>query len=94
MNVTIDWLRKKQVKGGGGEFDDSIQLKEVDPASKTVPKADMRTLIRRERCSITNSSNQAMELTAARTAFTFSMTKLSSLRAVLALGSGSSSCSR
>ena len=37
MNVTIDWLRKKQVKGGG-EFDDAIQLKEVDPASKTVPK--------------------------------------------------------
>jgi RNA polymerase sigma-70 factor (ECF subfamily) len=40
MNVTIDWLRKKQVKAGGAEFDDSIQLKEVDPASKTMPKAD------------------------------------------------------
>src|SRR5437764_12866113 len=40
-NVTIDWLRKKQVKGSGMEFDDSIQLKEVDPASKTMPKADM-----------------------------------------------------
>ena len=40
MNVTIDWLRKKQVKGGGGEFDDSIQLKEVEPASKTMPKAE------------------------------------------------------
>jgi RNA polymerase sigma-70 factor, ECF subfamily len=40
MNVTIDWLRKKQVKAGGAEFDDSIQLKEVDPASKTVPKPD------------------------------------------------------
>src|SRR3954465_15793992 len=40
MNVTIDWLRKKQVKAGGAEFNDSIQLKEVDPASKTVPKAD------------------------------------------------------
>jgi RNA polymerase sigma-70 factor (ECF subfamily) len=40
MNVTIDWLRKKQVKGGGAEFDDAIQLKEVDPASKTVPKTD------------------------------------------------------
>ena len=39
MNVTIDWLRKKQVKGGG-EFDDAIQLKEVDPASKTVPKGN------------------------------------------------------
>jgi len=40
MNVTIDWLRKKQVKGECGEFDDAIQLKEIDPASKTVPKAD------------------------------------------------------
>ena len=40
MNVTIDWLRKKQVKGAGAEFDDAIQLKEIDPASKTVPKGD------------------------------------------------------
>src|SRR4029078_5975731 len=40
MNVPIDWLRKKQVKAGGAEFDDAIQLKEVEPASKTVPKAD------------------------------------------------------
>src|SRR2546423_2671342 len=38
MNVTIDWLRKKQVKGGGAEFDDKIQLREIEPASKTVPK--------------------------------------------------------
>src|SRR4029453_14300287 len=36
----IDWLRKKQVKGGGSEFDDSIQLKEVEPASKPVPKTE------------------------------------------------------
>ena len=40
MNVTIDWLRKKQVKGGGAEFDDAIQLREIDPASKTVPKME------------------------------------------------------
>ena len=40
MNVTIDWLRKKQVKGAGKEFDDAIQLKEIDPASKTVPKTE------------------------------------------------------
>jgi RNA polymerase sigma-70 factor (ECF subfamily) len=39
MNVTIDALRKKQVKGGGTEFDDAIQLKEIDPASRTVPQA-------------------------------------------------------
>src|ERR1041385_1406900 len=40
MNVTIDWLRKKQVRGGGAEFDDAIQLKDIDPASKTVPKTE------------------------------------------------------
>jgi RNA polymerase sigma-70 factor (ECF subfamily) len=40
MNVTIDWLRKKQVKGGGAEFDDTIQLTQIDPASKTVPKTE------------------------------------------------------
>src|SRR6478609_4954149 len=39
MNVTIDWLRKKQVRGAGAEFDDAIQLKEIDPASRTVPHA-------------------------------------------------------
>ncbi|MEP6937409.1 MAG: sigma-70 family RNA polymerase sigma factor [Chthoniobacterales bacterium] len=40
MNVSIDWLRKKQIKGTGTEFDDAVQLKEIDPASRTVPKAD------------------------------------------------------
>jgi len=40
MNVTIDHMRKKQVKGGGAEVDDAVQLKEIDPAAKTAPKAD------------------------------------------------------
>jgi RNA polymerase sigma-70 factor (ECF subfamily) len=40
MNVTIDWLRKKKIKGGDAEFDDAIQLREIDPASKTVPKTE------------------------------------------------------
>jgi len=40
MNVTIDWLRKKHVQGTGAEFDDATQLREVDPASKTIPKAE------------------------------------------------------
>src|SRR5439155_21241953 len=40
MNVTIDWLRKKQIKGAGMEFDDTLQRKEIDLASRTVPKAD------------------------------------------------------
>jgi RNA polymerase sigma factor (sigma-70 family) len=44
MNVTIDWLRKKKIKGGDAEFDDAIQLREIDPASKTFRK--------RKRCPI------------------------------------------
>ena len=40
MNVTIDWMRKKKIKGGDAEFDDAIQLREIDPASKTVPKTE------------------------------------------------------
>lgn len=38
-NVTIDWLRKKQVKGSGTEFDDAIALKSVEPATRTLPKS-------------------------------------------------------
>jgi RNA polymerase sigma-70 factor (ECF subfamily) len=52
MNVTIDWLRKKQVKGAGTEFDDAIQLKEIEPASKTVPKPDALPYERMERTEI------------------------------------------
>ncbi|HEY1583444.1 MAG TPA: sigma-70 family RNA polymerase sigma factor [Chthoniobacterales bacterium] len=40
MNVTIDAMRKKQVKGGGTEFDDTIRLREIEPGSRTVPHAD------------------------------------------------------
>ncbi len=52
MNVTIDWLRKKQVKGAGVEFDDAIQLREINPASRTVPKADALPHERMERREI------------------------------------------
>src|SRR6202040_2602628 len=37
MNVTIDWLRKKQIKGAGLEFDEAVQLTQIDPASRTAP---------------------------------------------------------
>jgi RNA polymerase sigma-70 factor (ECF subfamily) len=60
MNVTIDWLRKKQVRGGGGEFDDSIQLKEVEPASKTVPKAEALPHEMMERSEIRERINKAI----------------------------------
>src|ERR1700731_2892843 len=52
MNVTIDWLRKKHVKGAGAEFNDAIQLKEIEPASRTLPKADPLPHERMERSEI------------------------------------------
>ena len=60
MNVTIDWLRKKQIKAGGAEFDDSIQLKEVDPASKTSPKPDALPSERLEQREIRTEIDKAI----------------------------------
>jgi RNA polymerase sigma-70 factor, ECF subfamily len=61
MNVTIDWLRKKHVKGAGAEFDDALQLKEIDPAAKTVPKADPLPHERMERREIRAKIDKAIE---------------------------------
>ena len=61
MNVTIDWLRKKQIKGAGLEFDDAIQLKEVNPASKTLPKAEPLPYERMERTEIRARIDHAIE---------------------------------
>src|SRR3982750_1942282 len=60
MNVTIDWLRKKQVKGSGAEFDDAIQLKEIDPASKTVPKPDALPYERMQQDEIRSQIDKAI----------------------------------
>jgi RNA polymerase sigma-70 factor (ECF subfamily) len=59
MNVTIDWVRKKQVKPAA-EFDDAIQLKEIDPASKTVPKAEALPYETMERSEIRERIDQAL----------------------------------
>jgi RNA polymerase sigma-70 factor (ECF subfamily) len=59
-NVTIDWLRKKQVKGSGTEFDDMIQLKEIDPASRTVPKAETLPHRQMEQREIRDRIDQAI----------------------------------
>ena len=40
MNVTIDWLRKKQI-AGGTEFDDQIGLNNIAPGAATAPKGEM-----------------------------------------------------
>ena len=60
MNVTIDWLRKKQVKGGGAEFDDGIQLKEIDPDSKKAPKPDALPYETMERSDIRTRIDKAI----------------------------------
>jgi RNA polymerase sigma-70 factor (ECF subfamily) len=59
MNVTIDWVRKKQVKPAA-EFNDATQLKEIDPASKTVPKADALPYETMERSEIRERIDQAV----------------------------------
>lgn len=60
MNVTIDSLRKKQINSGGAEFNDSIQLKEIEPASKTVPKPDALPYENMQRSEIRAQINQAI----------------------------------
>ena len=59
-NVTIDWLRKKQIKGGGAEFNDEVQVREIDPAARTMPKADALPHQRMEQGEIRERINQAI----------------------------------
>ncbi len=40
MNVTIDWVRRRQVKGET-EFDDAIGLHNIEPASATTPRGEL-----------------------------------------------------
>jgi RNA polymerase sigma-70 factor, ECF subfamily len=61
MNVTIDWLRKKQIKGAGVEFDEAIQLTQIDPASRTAPKADPLPHARMERSEIRARIDEAIK---------------------------------
>lgn len=45
MNVSIDWLRKRQIESGT-EFDDSIGLRHIEPGAATAPKTEMQPLAR------------------------------------------------
>ncbi len=40
MNVTIDWMRRRQIEGGA-EFDDTQGLRDVEPAATTAPKDEL-----------------------------------------------------
>src|SRR6188768_93356 len=41
MNVTIDWVRKRQIEGGT-EFDDSQALQQVEPGAHTAPRGELQ----------------------------------------------------
>ena len=41
MNVSIDWLRRKQIEGGT-EFDDQIGLRHIAPGATTAPREEMQ----------------------------------------------------
>lgn len=45
MNVTIDWMRRKQIQSGT-EFDDAVALTTVEPAATTAPKPELQPLAR------------------------------------------------
>ena len=45
MNVTIDWLRKKQI-ASGTEFDDQIGLNNIAPGAMTAPQSEMEPAAR------------------------------------------------
>ena len=60
-NVTIDWLRKKQVKGTGAEFDDSIELKSIEPGARTAPKSDALPFQRMEQAEIRERIDAAIK---------------------------------
>jgi len=40
MNVTIDYARKRQIKSAGAEFNDAVELREIEPAARTAPKSE------------------------------------------------------
>ncbi|MDP9292438.1 MAG: sigma-70 family RNA polymerase sigma factor [Verrucomicrobiota bacterium] len=39
MNVTIDWMRKRQIEGAT-EFDESVAHESIDPAASTAPRPE------------------------------------------------------
>ena len=52
MNVTIDHVRKKQIKGAGTEFNDEVKLGEIEPAARTAPKSEPLPYRQMERSEI------------------------------------------
>src|SRR3954470_18199914 len=44
-NITIDWLRRKQIEGGT-ELDDAVALSAVEPAATTAPRQELAPIAR------------------------------------------------
>jgi RNA polymerase sigma-70 factor, ECF subfamily len=40
MNVTIDWMRRRQIEGGA-EFDDAHAMRDIEPAAVTAPREEL-----------------------------------------------------
>ena len=60
MNVTIDWLRKKQVEGDT-EFDETLGLTGVEPGASTAPKAEPLPYQKMEHDEIRSRIDAAVE---------------------------------
>ncbi|MEQ1860834.1 MAG: sigma-70 family RNA polymerase sigma factor [Chthoniobacteraceae bacterium] len=60
MNVTIDWIRRKHVKGET-EFDDTIGLHNIEPASATTPRGEMAPAARLSDREIRTRIDEAVE---------------------------------
>ncbi len=59
-NVSLDWLRKKQVQSGQ-EFDDSIGLRHIAPGAATAPKPAMQPIERLADLEIRGRIDAAIE---------------------------------
>jgi len=60
MNVTIDWVRKKQI-AGDAEFDEELGIKGVEAGASTVPYADPLPFKKMEREEIRKRIDDAVE---------------------------------
>lgn len=59
-NVSIDWLRKKQIQSGQ-EFDDSVALQDMEPTSDLAPKSEPLPLVKMERREVRQRIDAAIE---------------------------------
>ena len=59
-NVTIDWLRKKQIHGDA-DFDETIELKNIEPGAATLPRPESLPSEKMEHAEIRKRIDEALE---------------------------------